>query len=132
MGKVKNLSLRRHLASLAWAVYTALGTTFIMFFTDEVVRSIHVGDNVNYLLWGIIISICCFLIIRYDPKSVWYVPLVSSSVFIPAVYVEMNFWGSPNSISLLIGVILIVITSLLAYRIGKKKEVHPPMQVKRA
>lgn len=132
MEKAKNLSLRRHLASLAWAVYTALGTTFIMFFTDEVIRTLHLGDYVNYLLWGIIISICCFLILRYDPKSIWYVPLVSSSVFIPTSYIEMNFWGSLNSISLCLGVILIVAASFFAYRIGKKKEVHPPVQVKRA
>lgn len=132
MGKAKNLPLRRHLASLAWAVYTALGTTFIGFFIDGVIRSLHLGDHVTYLLWGIIIAVCCFFIIRYDPKSIWYVPLFSSSIFIPAVINETGYWGSPNSISLLIGIVSIVIASFLAYKAGRKRDVHPPMQIKRA
>lgn len=132
MGKTKNLSLRRHLASLVWAVYIALGTTFASFFIDGVVRSLHVGDNITYLLWAVIIAVCCFLIIRYDPKSIWYVPLVSISIFVPAVYAEIRYWGSPNSVSLLVGVILIAVISLLAYRAGRKREIHPPIQARRA
>lgn len=132
MRKEMNQTLRRHLLSLFWTFFTLLGIFFILFFIDEVVRSLQLGDYITYLLWGIIIAICCFFIIKYDPQSIWYVPLISNSVFIPVTYNEIFYWGSPVSVSLLFGVIASVIASIIGYRIGKRRMISPAAPVKRA
>jgi hypothetical protein len=62
----------------AWA--SALIAMVIIFFiamaVPESVGGSTTGEVIGYFVWGLLNAICCFFIVRQNPQSVWYVPLI--------------------------------------------------------
>jgi len=65
-----------------------------------------------YIIWGIVNAVCCFFIVRQNPKSIWYVPLIINVIFIiPAIVETMK-------LSDWIGVCGILVLSFIGSIIG--------------
>jgi hypothetical protein len=110
------------LALLCLIVFTAL-TFFIGYKLDR----IDPGSAITYSLFGLLSATACFFIIRQNPRSVWFVPVIINAVFIFSAFVE-NFWGKPPDgkgipmgYPVVGGWILTIITSIFGYLTGKRK-----------
>ena len=106
--------------SAVLAIFTLVAATIVTF---GVGTSIEHFDRVGYIAYGLsglIIAIGCFFIIRVNPKSLFYVPIISNALLIISSVVEPNFWHTPMWIPICGGWVLTLILSIVASRIGKR------------
>jgi hypothetical protein len=80
-----------------------------------------IGDPIVYVIFALFIAACCYFIVRHDPKSIWYVPVICNVFGIITAIVEPNFWVTPLGIFIGGGMVLSVIASIFAYRAGKRR-----------
>jgi uncharacterized phage infection (PIP) family protein YhgE len=133
INNVKNLSQGKNphfLGIPSWGL--ALLTMFLTFIVLMVLVSIstavfkikesNIGDLVFYILYGIVVAVCCYFIVKKNPKSIWYVPIICNTIGIIAAIVEPNFWISTSMwIPMCGGLVLSIITSIIGARVGKRK-----------
>ena len=87
--------------SWALALLTLFGATIVLFGIAEVLGTYikindATGEAILYSLNGIIIAICCYFILKRNPKSIWYVLSICNAVTIIAAIVEPIFWISTS------------------------------------
>ncbi|GEM_PF-524570 len=108
----------------------ALLTMFVAFIVLMVVGEIVAAvlripeDNaapVFYILYNLLIACSCFFIVRLDPKSIWYVPVLSNIIGIISAIIEPNFWIGSLWIVICSGWVLSLIASLTGFIAGKRK-----------
>jgi CDP-diglyceride synthetase len=76
------------------------------------------AEVIAFIIWGLVNAICCFFIVKQNPKSIWYVPLIINAYFIlPAVF-EDNSWK--DWLFLCGTLVLSIIASIIGARIGKR------------
>jgi hypothetical protein len=92
-------SLLATLTSGGLAALTMIGATIVLFVVDDLVHSFDKTGILVYVLFDLLAAAACFLIIRKNPKSVWYVPLIVNSSLIFSAIVEDNFWRNPPDYS---------------------------------
>ncbi len=73
-----------------------------------------------YILNYLVIALGCFFIIKANPKSVWYVPLICSATSIIAAFAEPSFWQTQLWIPNCGGWALTIVVAIVAWRIGKR------------
>ena len=100
------------------AIFTLLIATIIMFLIGSLLESYDKESIIAYIINAVIITIGCFIIIRINPKSIWYVPFISNIVLILSALVEVNFWRGIMWIPICCGWILNIIVSIIAVLIG--------------
>ncbi len=120
-------SLLARTPSWLLAVLSLIIFTIVLFVVDELVHSFDVGGITAYALFGLLSATACFFIIKQNPKSIWYVPLIINSLLIFSTFVEPNFWrnppdynGIPMGIPVCCGWVLSIITSIIGARKGRK------------
>ena len=101
--------------------------TIVLAVVDELVHSFDEGGTIAYMLFGLLSTIACYFIIKKNPRSVWYVPLIINSLLILSAFIESFFWrlppnasGTPMWIPVCFGWILTLILSIIAAIKGKK------------
>ena len=85
-----------------------------------------VAGAIPYVIFDVLIAFGCFYIIKMNPKSIWYAPLISNAVGIIAAFKEPNFWITPLWIFICSGWVLSIIASLLAAKAGKQANANNP------
>jgi hypothetical protein len=112
--------------SWALALFALFGATFILFGLGEglgpyIKINEKIGEAIAYILNGIIISVCCYFIVKKNPKSLWYVLLICNAFVILPAIVEPNFWMSTSMwIPMCSGLVLSIFTSIIGARKGRK------------
>ena len=96
--KMKNSILSKS-ASIWLALLCLIVFTIVLVVVDELVRSFDEGGNTAYILFGLLSATACFFIIKQNPKSIWYVPLIINSLLILSAFIEPNFWRMPPNAS---------------------------------
>jgi hypothetical protein len=81
-----------------------------------------IGEPILYIIYGIFIAVCCFFIVRKDPESIWFVPIICNALGILIAITSTKFWIKSEWIYLCIGWLLTIIASVIGYRIGKSSE----------
>jgi hypothetical protein len=115
---MKSGGKRSFLASIpSWAL--ALIAMFLIFIILMVIGESIKAETVTaealvYIIWGIVNAVCCLFIVRQNPKSVWYVPLIINVIFIIPAIVE------PMKLSDWIGIGGILVLSFIGSIIGAK------------
>ena len=115
--------------SWALALLTLIGATILMFVIGEgLVPHMKIkgetGDAISYSLYGIIIAVCCYFIVKRNPKSIWYVLLICNAFVILPAIVEPNFWISTSMwIPMCGGLVLSIITSIIGAGMGRRKAI---------
>ena len=90
-----NLSLR-NVPSGILAVFTLIVATIVLFGVGESIQQFDGVGHTAYILNDLVIALGCFFIIRANPKSLWYVPLICNAISIIAAFVEPNFWQTSS------------------------------------
>jgi len=110
----------------------ALLTMFLAFVVLMVVGDIvaaifRIPENnaslVFYILYNLIISCGCFFIVRLDPKSIWYVPILCNIIGIISAIIEPSFWISSLWIIICSGWVLSIIASVIGVFAGRRKTI---------
>ena len=79
-----------------------------------------IADSILYILLDLFIAVCCFFIVRQEPKTIWYVPIICNAVGIFSAIDEPNFWISYLWMFICGGWVLSIIASIIGYYIGRK------------
>jgi len=116
--------------SAVLAILSLIVFTIVLFVVDDLVHSFDGGGITAYALFGIMSATACFFIIKQNPKSIWYVPLIINLALITSAFVEPYFWNKPpdvNGIPMWIpicpGWVLTIIVSLIGARMGRRKAI---------
>jgi hypothetical protein len=77
-------------------------------------------DIIILLLYILIIAVACFYLVRKNPKSIWFVPLICNAYGIAiAIKEPASFWEDSFGIIFCFGWVLSIIASLRGAQIGK-------------
>jgi hypothetical protein len=107
--------------SILWVIIS----TLILFGLGEGVGNIlkineDIAGAIPYIIFDVLIAVGCFYIVKWNPKSIWYVPLICNAVGIIAAIIEPNFWITSLWVLICCGWILSVIASVIGARIGRR------------
>lgn len=128
--KVKK-SFLASLPSGVSALLSLLVFTIVIFVVGDLLNSFDPGSAIAYALFGLLSATACFFIIKQNPKSIWYVPLIINALLIFSAIVENNFWRSPPDnlpgipmwIPVCAGWLLSIIVSITGAWMGKRKAI---------
>jgi len=109
------------LQSILWVFVS----TIVLFGLGEGVSKLikineNIGESLSYIIFDILIAIGCYFIVKWNPKSVWYVWLICNVIGIIAAIVEPTFWHSTLWMLISGGWLLSLIASILGVRVGKR------------
>ena len=119
-----NRSFLNNIPSWALSILWVIITTLILFGLGEGVGNIfninvNIAGAIPYIIFDILIAVGCFYIVKWNPKSIWYVPLICNIVGIIAAIVEPSFWKTSLWMLYIGGWVLSIIASYLGARAGK-------------
>jgi hypothetical protein len=105
--------------------------TIVLFVVADLLDSFDPSSAIAYSLFGLLSATACFFIIKQNPKSIWYVPLIINTFLIFSAIVEENFWrpppdnqpGIPMWIPICSGWVLSIVVSIIGARMGKRKAI---------
>ena len=128
--KVKKLFLASFPSGVS-ALLSLIVFTIVLFVFGDLLNSFDPSSAIAYALFGLLSATACFFIIKQNPKSIWYVPLIINAFLIFSAIVETNFWrpppdnlpGIPMWIPICGGWVLSITTSIIGARIGKRNAV---------
>jgi hypothetical protein len=113
------------------SVLTVFGATIILFCLGEGVGQFikineGIGGGIAYIIFDVMIALGCFFIVKQNPKSIWYVPLICNAVGIIAAIVEPTFWKTSLWMLICGGWVVSIITSIIGARVGKRANTNNP------
>lgn len=103
------------LPSAVYAVICLVVFTFLAFILDAwFVKLVGHNNSYAYLAFGLLSATACFVIIRSNPRSIWYVPLIINALLVFSTLVgDFDKYYVP-------GWILTVLMSFAGYFKGKR------------
>jgi CDP-diglyceride synthetase len=107
------------------AIYALLGGIVVLFVIPEGWVNVETEINIALvvLIWGVVNTICCFFIVRQNPKSIWYVPLIINAFLTYAGTAEADSWNSIIAISLCGAWLLSIIASIIGVQMGRNEAI---------
>jgi hypothetical protein len=106
--------------SWALSLLTLIITAIVLLASDALMTPHTQTGTISYVLNDILIASGCFLIIRQNPKSIWYVPLICNALLITSAFVEPTFWKTAMWIPICGGWALSLIVSIIGARVGRR------------
>ena len=116
----KKRSFLSGIPSWASALFVMLVLFVIVMTIAESKEDKPILEDIAYIIYGVANAICCFFIVKQNPKSIWYVPLIINAILIFSAIVESNFWRTSMWIFVCSGWILCIIASIVGARIGER------------
>ena len=118
-------SFLARIPSWALALLTLFVATIVLFGIGEGLGQFikikgNIGEAIPYILSGIVIAICCYFIVKQNPSSIWYVPIICNVIGIIAAIIEPNFWITPMWIPVCGGWVLSLIVSIIGAQKGRR------------
>ncbi len=77
-------------------------------------------EAIALIIYGVLNALCCFFIVKENPKSIWYAPLIINAILIFSAIGEPNFWRTSMWIFVCSGWILCIIASIVGAKIGNR------------
>jgi hypothetical protein len=108
--------------SAVLAILTCFGALILLFGIGEGIGS-EIGEALAYIISDLVIAVCCFFIIKQNPRSIWYVPVICNLMGIISAIVEPNFWISSMWIYVSTGWVLSIAASITGTVIGRRVSV---------
>ncbi len=102
------------------AFLTLIIATIVTFVSDALMTPHSQTGTISNIINDILIATGCFFIIRQNPKSIWYVPLICNALLIISSIVEPNFWRTLMWIPICSGWVLSLIASFIGARVGRR------------
>ena len=102
--------------SVVFAILTLFLVTCIAMFIGEGEKG-HIG--LEFIIYDLVVTVCCYFIVRKNPSSIWYVPIICNAdaiIFInDPILFTTSLW-----IFLFGGLVLSIIVSIIGARAGKR------------
>jgi hypothetical protein len=73
-------------------------------------KLIKVNLIIGFILYDLLIAIGCFYIVKQNPKSIWYSPLICNAYSIAGAFISPGFLSA---------LVLSIIASIIGVRTGK-------------
>jgi len=110
--------------SVVLAIFTLIGANIVLFGIGEGLGSFikikgDIGEAIPYILYDLVIAFCCYFIVKQNPKSIWYVPIICNVLGIISAIVEPTFWITSLWILICGGWVISIIVSIIGARAGK-------------
>jgi len=121
----KKSSIFSGIPSWALALFTLIGAFIVLFGLGEGVGNIlnidkNIAGTIPYIIFDILIAVGCYFIVRQNPRSIWYVPLICNVTGIIAAIFEPTFWGTSLWMLICGGWVLSLIASFLGRWVGRR------------
>ena len=116
--------MKSKLSSTIPSIFLALIVCAVSTILVFIVAEILAFDRESYIAYSfgsILIAAGCYFIIADNPKSFWYVPVVSNALLILASIIEPNFWRGNMWIPICSGWFVTINASIMAFIIGRKQ-----------
>lgn len=127
MNAKKKRSLLSGIPSWALAALSFIAALILFFVLGDVGGMMNIdakiGEPILFIIYGLFIAVCCFFIVRQNPKSIWYVPIISNALGIFIAITSSKFRMTSEWIYFCIGWVLSIIASIIGYRIGRRSDV---------
>jgi hypothetical protein len=81
------------------------------------------AEIISESLYFLIIAICCFFIVKKNPSSVLYTPILSNAMPFYFLAVISNYWNDPSTWIPIGGFVLSIIASIIGARAGKRNAI---------
>ncbi len=109
-----------------------LALTFMMFVGSFIAQLFKISDEspavvLFYIFYILIIAGGCYIICRHNPKSIWYVPVLTNLFGIISSIYEPNFWIGSLWIVVVGGWVVSIIASIWGARTGIKRSAPATM-----
>jgi len=75
---------------------------------------IKVNLITGFILYDLLIAVACFYIVKQNPKSIWYAPLICNVYSIAGDFIAPGFLST---------LVLSIIASIIGARMGKRKAI---------
>ena len=102
--------------SAVFAILTLFLVTSIAMYIGEGSRG-HIG--LDFIIYDLVVAVCCYFIVRKNPSSIWYVPIICNAdaiIFInDPILFTTSLW-----IFLFGGLVSSIIVSIIGARAGKR------------
>ena len=102
--------------SAVFAILTLFLVTSIGMFIGEGERG-NIG--LDFIIYDLVVAVCCYFIVRKNPSSIWYVPIICNAdaiIFInDPILFTTSLW-----IFLFGGLVSSIIVSIIGARAGKR------------
>ena len=116
----KKMSLLSDVPTWALAILIFIGVNIVYYVSDALLTPHTQTGIISNILNDILIAAGCFFLVRRNPKSIWYVPLMFNALLIISSIVEPNFWKTLMWISICGGWVLSIIASIIGARVGRR------------
>ncbi|TSA24200.1 MAG: hypothetical protein D4R67_12305 [Bacteroidetes bacterium] len=121
----KKSSIFSDIPSWALALLTLIGAFIVLFGLGEGVGNIlnideNIAGAIPYIIFDVLIAVACYFIVKQNPRSIWYVPLICNVTGIIAAVVEPTFWVTSLWILICGGWLLSLAASFLGMWVGRR------------
>jgi hypothetical protein len=122
----KSESFKAGLASLGWASVVLLSTTLVFLFA--IGESITEGKGIVgfmvfvLIAYYIVIAVSCFVIVKNNPRSFWFVPLVCNALTVFGSIADPTVLKDSRLIFVFVTAwVLSIIASIIGALVGRRK-----------
>jgi len=129
----KKKSFLSGIPSWASALFIFLIELILIVALPDTLGESATGEALIWTTVGVVNAICCFFIVKQNPKSIWYVLLIINALFIIMAVVMAVVGEDINLRDLLFLcgiVVLSIIASIIGARIGRKSVVSENNKIK--
>ena len=98
-----------------------VGVFIVLMAIGEELVDTETEEILAFIILGVVNVICCFFIVRQNPKSIWYVPLIINVLYIISAFVESM--KASDWIAICGIFILSLIASIIGARMGRRKAI---------
>ena len=106
--------------SVVFAVLTLFLVTSVAMYIGESERG-HIG--LDFIIYDLVVAVCCYFIVRNNPGSIWYVPAICNADAIIFIN-DPVFWTTPLWIFLFGGLVVSIIISIFGARAGRRTAIY--------
>ncbi len=107
--------------SWLFAVLILILAYIVLFITDSIWTP-HTDTGLkSYLINDVIIACGCFFIVKSNPKSIWYVPLICNALLILPSFIEPNFWNNWK-VMICASLAFSIVVSIIAAQLAKSRQ----------
>jgi len=117
--------------SFALSVLIMIGTILVVFGLGEwmpklIKINVKICGDIAYGMFELMVVVGCFFIVKWNPKSIWYAPLICNILGFIIAITNPAFWKTSMWIVFSGGWALSLIASILGVWVGRRAAIKKP------